>query len=112
MNYGGWTVASSNGGFFDTATIPSGMFNPNPSGTFFVKEFHGSEWNHLDWLLFFGGTGAPMGFDNLVLSVPASVPEPPTWFLLLAGITLLTIRQRKKRDAEMPNLVDMRTGAG
>ena len=107
MNNGGWTVESSKGGFFNTATIPSGMFNPDPSGSLFVKEFHGSEWNHIEWLLFYGVTGTPVGFDNLMLSVP----EPSTFFLLLFGVTLLITRQRKRRHAEMPNVIDLRNGA-
>ena len=114
-DFGGWTVTSSRGGFFDSAGIPNSVFNPDPSAPInsdLVINFHGSEWNHLDWLLFFGGTGAPMGFDNLVLSVPASVPEPPTWFLLLAGVTLLIIRQRRTTHADRPNLDEMRIGAG
>ena len=109
-DFGGWTVTSSRGGFFDSAGIPNSVFNPDPSAPInsdLVINFHGSEWNHIEWLLFFGGSGAPMGFDNLVLSVP----EPSTFFLLLVGVTLLIIRQRKRRHVEMPNLVDLRNGA-
>lgn len=111
MDFGGWTVASSKGGFFDSSTIPYWVFNPDPFAPVnsdLIIDFHGSEWNHVEWLLFFGGTGAPMGFDNLVLSVP----EPSTWFLLLAGITVLAIRRCKTIRAERLDLVEMRTGAG
>lgn len=105
--YGGWTVASSKGGFFDSA-LPYWMFSSDTSDL--VVDFHGSEWNHLEWLLFFGGTGSPVGFDNLVLSAP--MPEPSTWLLLLAGIAAMAIRPRKTINPWGPVLMGLSTGAG